>query len=79
MTISKTTPSLPTGPIPTEHYSFKPRHCFDYDELRNEKPIRGCNIHDRSEWVWYPLTGEAWQKDEVIRNQVREQMKRYRK
>lgn len=39
-------------------------------------PIRGCNIHDHSEWVWYPQTGKAWQTDKFINEQVADQMKK---
>lgn len=42
-------------------------------------PIRGCSIESHQEWLWYPETGDAWQKDKFIKEQVHKYMEKIRK
>lgn len=65
------------------NYDSEIDHRFGFEDLNiekrylntNEEPLKGCNIHDRSEWVKYPETGQAIQEDKFINEQVKEAIK----
>lgn len=57
----------------------KTDHRFKFEDIKTEhrylniqeEAIRGCNIHNRAEWVYYPEVGKAIQNDKFINEQVR--------